>query len=506
MAKTLPRAFSKRPTTPIHTAKDNDTHRDVYSPLSAGITHTVEDTSEHVSPLAAPTRDDTPRRVHNDVTAPHLTQRTTTQVAPAIPRRVHTPPVVDTPKAPVKKATSKTATLRAGTHVVTDQDRRILTAVDWMHQATIMHIAVAVGNTRDNLSKRLKVLIKRGYLYESKSEAMTLYGITDKGIQMLGKNHRNTRFIAASGMAHRNKINSIVTRYKLGSTEFNSLIERDADLAERDVDLKNKGVERYNKMLANEQERIQQIPEGMRTEEDHKQLKLKPRSFKQTKPRPETFVSGGRSIWFTEQPQVCHAERIIYRDINLNGEDYCRRDFTSEMEAFLNSGSMPVRQVSNLYTVNDEERASLEALVDGKMWLFKHWNHEGKFDKQHTPDGVIVLPNIHQADGSITPGSWWIEMEENAKKLPEIMRVLMQAIDHPGIQGVIYFTDTKAIANLVKRAKVQVVSRLVMESKDYRSTREQKEALAQQIVDSSVIISKTPLVNAHRNNGHGFWG
>ncbi len=152
----------------------------------------------------------------------------------------------------------------------------------------------------------------------------------------------------------------------------------------------------------------------------------------------------------------------------------------------------------------------MEAVLEGtssgnESYIFKHWNLDGKFEKKHGWDGIIVLPHIIHADGTVSGGSWAVEMEENKKTPAEIERVLSQAIDHPLLEGVIYFTDKRQIATRVMEARDKLIMKMAHKNHDYRISMDERKEEASRIVKAAVRVQKPLYVNT-RANIHGLWG
>lgn len=385
----------------------------------------------------------------------------------------------------------------------TERDMDILRGIHWMERATTIHVAYLVQAPSSSVWRRLTELRDRGLLMRIATDDVIQWGLTVKGLRMIGETGNAKENPKRSTIAHRNKKNSIIVHLLTGGQKMAELEYREALDALRIVRSKNSRTVLHNELLAAKQEEIRRIPERQRTEKEMRTLRRKPGKIK---PEVEPIQKIVPDHPFESTPQAAFSESVIVRDFQIWGWNQVMMDWDSEAERWLESTGFPVRQPGDLSPVTEAERKALSDSVTAKAWLFNHWNLNSKFEKKHQPDGVLLLPHRVQPDGSILPGSYWIEMEDSRKQLTEVVRVCKQAMDHPLVRGAIYFTNDLAIANLISRAKKQVASDLAQR---YRSTQGmttvEAQAQAEAEVNDAILVKKSPLLNPNAN-GSGFWG
>ncbi|MFC4369477.1 hypothetical protein [Citricoccus nitrophenolicus] len=463
-------------------------------------------------PTALPSRGNTAPTAHSPATSPQQVDgEPITAKKPATKAPAKKAPAKKTPvkkaAASTKQAADKKPVERLNTKRITPQDIRMFHAMDWMGRSTVTHISFAVGNLPKNIGQRLLSLKRRGWVTaHGKNEGMIQYSLTKRALEYIGSIDKPMEEPAPSTMSHRNKLNSMVIHMRIGAEKWAELTNRHAEDQARVVRSKIRSVTDYNEMLAEKQEALSQIPERERTEEERRTLRKRPR----TVPVEQEVMGIASTGTYLDYPQAAIAERVIRRDMAAYGELACSRDFSLESKDFAQDPSFPMRHMDDDTPVTDEEIEALYRIVDGRGWIFRHWDLMGKFGKdnmpkRHMPDGVLLLPHRVQPDGQTLPGSYWLELEDTRKTLDEIIRACKQAIDHPLLRGTMYFTNDQRIVNLLKRARESIARE---RSKGYRdegmgaALADERAALE---VKDAILIKRAPLLNASKADT-GFWG
>jgi hypothetical protein len=372
-----------------------------------------------------------------------------------------------------------------------------------MGWATITHIAYAVDNVPHNLRGRMTDLVKRGYLRMSTGDSMSQYCVTDMALEELGiDDHGPKGKPNASGTAHRNKLNTILLRLSLGWERAAETVERDVSSKQARYAYENRRKADANEVLMRDKQRILAMDPNNRTATDNRILNRKPAAMTQT-PTVKDMVehmglahddSDERNAVFNES-RVVIPERFIVRDTSITTTLGCKVDWEAECEQFLRE--TPVQDASN---------ATLSKVMEQhKAWVFTHWDVNGKWGKSHRPDGVVVLPSKVDSNGEVRGGCIWIEMEDHRKpQVADYVRVIQQAIDHPLVDAVYYYTPHRSVSTMIKKAVDTVVKELVAGDRSNRSF-EAKESDARELVARSVRVLKQPLINRMASEG-GYWG
>lgn len=425
---------------------------------------------------------------------------------PNLPQKAVSAPPAKPVSAPVKPSAPVKAR-KPRKHVrITESDHALLEAVYRAGRITLPQLARAVESITENKRARVQALVREGYLGVDESHEMKRYWIRKKGLAAIGMADEKERNLppAASTLAHTNKLNTILIGLSIGNYSFNDLAARETEAANRDIIARNNRWEAENTMLLRQQAELSRKP--VLTAAEKRFMAKKPRSM-----TPLLSPEERRAFFIAEHgPKPVIPELIMLRDERMKGEVACRRDWERDTEAFLSNPDFPTRGEGEPINLTSEDRQTMEAIfqetANGNAgYLFKHWNLDGKFEKKHGWDGIIMLPHVIHADGTISGGSWAIEMEENKKPIAEIERVLEQAIDHPLLAGVIYYTDKKQINGRVKEARNSLIKKLASRDYDTRKTMNQKMSEATLIVESAVRIRKSHYINS-RANAHGLWG
>lgn len=483
----------QRPQPPLTPRKEAQFEAPHTSPLAAGdeiaLDEVIEIDDSYVSPLAD--WNDTDLHIQETLKSPRTSLEVATQRSQ---------------KRSAKKGGNKSEVKDdrpklSRKVMITDQDRRIFEALDWMGRATNAHIAFAIGNTPINIKSRLTFLTKKGYLLARKGESMVQYGVTRKGLTEINSPEAPMADPSPSTMSHRSKLNSTIVLFKIGGNEFMHLISKDSRDYAMAMETRNRGQRDYNIMLEAQKAEIAEVPEVERTEEQRSIMKRRARKLVEIPEIPDVEITQHET---QSDPQVVHVERIILRDSAIHGDLACQREWLYECNELMSYPNFPVRTPDDDRTVSEAERQIMDEAVSGKTWQFRHWNPDRTFEKKHTPDGILVLPHRVQDDGTLKPGSFWIELEDQRKTLPEVVRACKQAIDAPNVRGTIYFTDAKEIANLVKRARTEIAKEYAVQDTSPRPF-EARLADAQAKVDDAIRLKKVTFLNKHRNNT-GRWG
>lgn len=385
----------------------------------------------------------------------------------------------------------------------TDRDRRILEAVYWLVKAPLNHIGFAIGQTPALISPRIRELGRRGYLRTDTSETLPTFSLTTQGLIQIGRSsERAVVTVARSTMAHRNQINTATVWFKMGDKAFQELMHKHHVNQAKAIKRENRKSTVYNESLAVHQSLICSKPESDRTLADERVLARKPRGLRDIE---EPVLGKHNPTVLHANPQATFPERLIQQAIADMGEPECVAYWKQETDAWLSSGIFPVKQVGD-NTVTDSDREAMYQAVDGKEWIFRHWNIRNDFKKRHMPDGVVLQPHQQDANGKIYPMSWWLEVETNRKSdNSEYVRVIEQAFDSPVVRGVIYMTNDPYVAQSVKKARETVVARLTRRNQEYEGmNHETALATAQAFVKENCRVMKLPVLYA--NQPTQFWG
>lgn len=438
----------------------------------------VEESSDYESPLA---------------------RKASTPPLPSLTPKLATPRLVTPKQAAPKRKTPKRVR-------ITESDLALLEAVYSAGRITLPQLARAVGSVTDNKRARVNALVREGYLGVDHTHEMKRYWIRTKGLAAIGHADERERSVppAASTLSHTNKLNSILIGLSLGDQAFNELSRREVEAANRDLMARNLRWEEENELLAKHQADL--AGKSLLSDAEARLMRRKPKSLSPLIPfqEPKGFFAGEHG------PKIVIPELLMLRDERMKGELACRRDWEADAASFLADPSFPSRREGEPINLTEADREYMRAVLaktaNGNAgYLFKHWNLSGRFEKKHGWDGVIVLPHIVHADGTLSGGSWAIEMEENKKGPAEIERVLEQAIDHPLLAGVIYYTDKRQIATRVKEARDRLVLKMASRDRDFSKSIEEKRNDAAALVGRAVKVQK-PLYINWRASKHGLWG
>lgn len=430
-------------------------------------------------------------------------------------------------KSPSKENKKKRNRLR-----ITDNDIDILEAVNWMGRATMVHIAIAVGNPVANISKRVRQLVDGGYLMAYDKNEVIVYGLAADGVVVLKRQQKTDqgeggnvvrskepvkaqtrKRWALATLAHRNKINTAVCLFKVGGNAFEERKMREFASFAREQERRNARTRESNIAMLERQERIRAIPEEQRTLSEHRYLTYRPRSLATvpTVPEPTRYGEG----WFGT-PQAALAEEAIKLAITAKGEAEGARDWMETVRQVLTNPNYPVRRPGDKTPVSDAERQAMYDIGARQAWVYQHWNTgEGgtrTFEQRHRPDGVILRPHLVQPDGSVLARSIWLEVEENGKDVDAVKLVCRQAMDHPLVQRVLYLTNKDEIRDMVNDAIKELAEEMLwsvdfnreMNGHDPAMTDEQKLAVAQGRVKQAAKVVDAPLLNERVRSG--LWG
>lgn len=385
----------------------------------------------------------------------------------------------------------------------TERDATVIKHLDSLGMATLNHIAFLVGVSPKSIQRRLRQLHQRGYVNIDDSENMLIYSPTTKGLAIAGVVGGSVQNqVARSTYAHRNKISSIVTFFSIGANQF-SAMEREV-IAEmnRKTEVSNQRTDEYNIMLAESQRMISQKSVEHQSLAEQRLMMRKPRNHGELKELPRLLAGDDG---FSSMPNLVFAERLIQRSISSMPEAEGADEWKQKCSEILNDSRFPVLNRGFERNSTEEEIQLMNEVISTDLWAYRHWNTDGSFAKRHMPDGVLVKPNVRNQDGSLSAGSWWIEMEESRKpNIADVVRCILQAIEHPLVAGVLYFTNDQSIANYIKKAQAQASTQLSYELMKQGLSADTAYAQAQAIVANAVRIKRCPLVNPHQKTG--FWG
>lgn len=409
----------------------------------------------------------------------------------------------------------------------TDNDRKLLTAAYWQHWSTATHLAFAADNSTHNVKARLNELVRRGWLDVNTSETTKLYALSRAGYETMGFEIVKNAIPSRSTLSHRNKLNTLVTFFKIGGKNFEELLHTDALDARRNVEYKNKQTAEYNTMLIAEQTRISGIPEQQRSDSERSILKRRERKINDTPapPEPKEYRNALQAY-----PQFAIPERLIVLSLSAKGLAPAKADWEDVCTAILNDPNYPVREAADNSQPTVAEREMMQWVTNKHYWAYIHHDVNGRFGKTHRPDGVLFMPHKRLDDGTIVAQSIQLELEDHKKKVPEYVRLILQTIDHPLIESVKMFVDSTDSKETAKRRALgassvtarnadtpvdgikprveEAMKKVVMEliSRDHTNRNyEDKKTDAQQAVRKAIQLHPTIYLNRHKN-GTGMWG
>ncbi|MGP4994984.1 hypothetical protein [Glutamicibacter ardleyensis] len=385
----------------------------------------------------------------------------------------------------------------------TDRDKAILEAVYWLVKSPLHHISFAIETKPILVHQRLRELSKRGYIRTDTSESLPTFSLTRQGLTQIGRsNEKPVIQIARSTFAHRNQINTAIVRFKMGDKAFQDLMYAHELTRVQEHVRNNRKYADYNSSLAVHQSQLLSKPVNERTVDDLRVLAKKPRALRKWED-PVLGKHDSRPLFMN--PQAAFPERLIQQSLADTGEMECVANWKQESEDLLHSTVYPVKAVGD-NTVTEADRKAMMDFVEGKEWIFRHWNLRNEFKKRHMPDGVILQPNQQDANGTVYPMSWWLEVETNKKSdNSEIVRVIEQAFDSPVVRGVIYMTGDPNVARVVKKARSTVAQRLAHRYRQYEGmSHSDAEQRANEFVSSNCLLIQLPALYPHQPTQ--FWG
>lgn len=385
----------------------------------------------------------------------------------------------------------------------TDRDRRILEAVYWLVKSPLHHISFAIGTKPILVHQRLRELSKRGYIRTDTSESLPTFSLTHQGLTQIGRsNEKPVIQIARSTFAHRNQINTAVVRFKMGDKAFQELLYAHELTRVQEHVRNNRKYADYNNALAVHQQQLLSKPVHERTVDDERVLAKKPRAMR-TWEDPVLGKHDTRPLLMN--PQSAFPERLIQQSIADTGEMECVASWKQECDDLLKSPVYPVKTVGD-NTITESDRVNMMNAVQGKEWIFRHWNLNNEFKKRHMPDGIVLQPHREDAQGKVYPMSWWLEVETNKKSdNSEIVRVIEQAFDSPVVRGVIYMTSDPSVARAIKKAQNTVAQRLAHRYRQYEGVNHSEaEQRANDFMQSNCLLIQLPALYPHQSTQ--FWG
>lgn len=375
---------------------------------------------------------------------------------------------------------------------MTARDVEMLRFLYTVGMATLAHFAVWTHTTPNNIRQRVKLLHEAGYVRTWDDFGNhTIYTITRDGMTVIGESGQPKSKPALSTIRHNLKTNTLYALASLSTDEAHELSERflSDDLTVWSKEERRR--EAYFQRKAREVESWRHRDWNSLTAGEKRSAKFVRDGFLHL-PQPEALVMDTHG--FKYQPILIH-ENLIKSDEGVRGNTLAQEAFYQE------NADNPQHHLSEVRKWYQKDAQARQEWMDSDHLSILYKGFGGSVPglgtkTTHRPDAVVLgCPGTRQ-DGTLAPNALWIEVEEHVKPdVQDTVRTIVQALAHPFVRGVWFYTDSADVKSHIHRAMNFIVKRIMSSPGGAYGLPQMSQQNITELLRSSVRILPSVVLN-----------